>query len=197
MRLAALGLIVAGISELLPASPAFENGVLKIVATGGDSAFNSIKQRTARNPMVEVRDENDSPVAGAEVVFTLPFDGPSGTFANGSRKYVTKTDAKGRAATIGLKPNTVEGRFTIKVTASFEGKQATASISQTNTLAGGTMVVKKNGNGKKVAIVALLGGAVAGGILAGTRGGKSNTASGAGVPATSLTIGGITVGGPR
>ena len=45
-----------------------EAGSLKIVVIEGEGALNNIRSRTATQPVVEVRDENDRPVEGAEVV---------------------------------------------------------------------------------------------------------------------------------
>jgi hypothetical protein len=45
-----------------------ESGGLKIVVLKGEGAVNNIKARTATPPVVEVRDVEDKPVAGAEVV---------------------------------------------------------------------------------------------------------------------------------
>src|SRR5579863_5849082 len=56
---------------------------LSIVILEGEGAINNIKQRTAREPIVRVEDENHKPVAGAAVVFTLPSQGAGGTFAGG------------------------------------------------------------------------------------------------------------------
>src|SRR4051794_34631391 len=52
--------------------------------TGGDGAINSIRQRTAREPIDQVQDRNRRPVAGAVVMFQLPADGPGGAFPNGA-----------------------------------------------------------------------------------------------------------------
>ena len=41
-------------------------------------------QRTARETIVQVENENRKPVAGAVVVFRLPSQGAGGTFANGA-----------------------------------------------------------------------------------------------------------------
>src|SRR6185369_13783504 len=53
-----------------------QGGALKIVVLQGEGASNSIKSRTATQPAVEVRDDQDKPIAGAEVVFQLPAAGP-------------------------------------------------------------------------------------------------------------------------
>ena len=45
---------------------------LNIVIVEGEGATNNIRQRVARQPIIQVEDENHKPVAGAVVVFTLP-----------------------------------------------------------------------------------------------------------------------------
>jgi hypothetical protein len=91
-----------------------------------------VRQRTAREPIVQVQDENRKPVAGAAVLFLLPEGGPSGTFANGTRMLKVMTDGKGRAIAKGLRLNEVSGKFQIQVEASYQGSTATATISQSN-----------------------------------------------------------------
>ena len=83
---------------------------LQITILEGDEAMNNIRQRTAREPIVQVEDQNHKPIAGAAVIFFLPNDGPGGTFADGSRTFTTTTDANGRAAARGLRPNHATGR---------------------------------------------------------------------------------------
>src|SRR5436305_1583384 len=70
---------------------------LNIVIVEGDGAINNIKQRTSRETIVEVQDENHRPVAGAAVVFLLPGDGPGGAFAGGAKSVTLTTDTAGRA----------------------------------------------------------------------------------------------------
>src|SRR5580658_2820673 len=70
---------------------------LKITIIDGDEAINNIRQRTAREPIVQVEDENNRPVAGAAVVFLLPNDGAGGTFTGGAKSLSTVTDSKGQA----------------------------------------------------------------------------------------------------
>ena len=55
-------------------------GGLKIVVVQGEGAKNNLRTRSATQPVVEVRDDSDKPVAGAEVVFQLPPAGPGGVF---------------------------------------------------------------------------------------------------------------------
>jgi hypothetical protein len=172
-----------------------EPGGLRLVVVQGEGAFNDVRRKVGRDPVVEVRDENGRPAPGAQVVFTLPETGPSGIFAGGGKTFTTTSDPNGLAAARGLKPNTVEGRFQIKVTAALGGRTGTALISQSNTLAGGTVTPGQRGGAKKWLLLVLAGGAT-GGILA-AKGGGSSAPPPAGPPPTTLSAGAVTVGGPR
>jgi hypothetical protein len=106
---------------------------LKIVVLAGEDGVNIIKAKTAVKPVVEVRDKNNLPVAGAYVAFAAPENGARVTFAHGSSTYSTVTDANGRAAVHVMRP-LGPGHFTISVNASFQGQAAAAVIAQTNYL---------------------------------------------------------------
>ena len=54
---------------------------LKIVVLEGEGAVNIIQQKTAVRPLVEVRDRNNLPVAGASVTFTIGGGGQGGPAA--------------------------------------------------------------------------------------------------------------------
>src|SRR5260370_11729297 len=90
---------------------------LKIVTLQGEGAVNDIKTKTITEPVVEVRDSRELPVANAEVVFQLPAMGPGGMFPDRGRVLTTRTNGQGQAAAAGLLPNNETGRFNIKVTA--------------------------------------------------------------------------------
>src|ERR1035441_11134548 len=68
---------------------------LNLVIVEGDGAINNIRQRTAREPVVEVQDENHKPVAGAVILFELPSRGASGEFPGGAHSLSVTTDAQG------------------------------------------------------------------------------------------------------
>src|ERR1043166_9662592 len=70
---------------------------LNLIVVEGDGAINNLKQRTARQTIVQVEDENHKPVAGVVLSFTLPADGPGGVFAGGAHNMVLTTGANGRA----------------------------------------------------------------------------------------------------
>src|SRR5579859_3377872 len=105
---------VLAIALGMPISPAAaqDTGLkLNLVVVEGDGAINNIRQRTAREPIVQVEDENHKPIAGAAVVFLLPDQGASGVFANGARTLTVTTDAQGRAVAHGFHPNGVSGKL--------------------------------------------------------------------------------------
>jgi hypothetical protein len=165
-------LIVSGASPLWSAPRAQASpSKLKISILDGEGAINNVRQRTAREPIVQVTDENNRPVAGAVVMFALPDRGASGTFANGATSMTVTTDAQGQAVATGLRPNTVPGEMQIRVSASHQGQTASATITQTNAV--GLATAGASG-GKIAAIVAVIGAGAAGGIIAATRGKSSS-----------------------
>ncbi|MCC6389563.1 MAG: hypothetical protein IT167_03085 [Bryobacterales bacterium] len=166
---------------------------LNLIIVEGEGAINNVKQRSVREPIVQVEDENHKPVAGASVAFLLPGNGASGSFANGSRLLTVMTDQNGRAVMNGFKPNNVAGQLQIRVTASYQGQTATAVITQTNVIA--AAVAGGIAAGKLIAILAVVGGAAAAGVaVAVTRNGGTSP----GTPApTVISPGSPTVGPPR
>ena len=166
---------------------------LQILVIGGEGSINNVKQRTAREPVVEVRDQNNRPVAGAVVLFEAPGNGASGTFIGGSKTLRVTTDAQGRASGQGFRPNNAQGNFTLAVTATAQGLTATAAIHMQNVGAAAVNAVHAAGHGKLIGIVVAVGAAAAaGGAIAATRGGNAATPPTA---ATTITAGAGSVGG--
>ena len=175
---------------------------LNIVIVEGEGAINNIRQRVAREPIVQVEDENRKPVAGASVVFLLPSQGASGTFTGGTKMLTVLTDETGRATMRGFTPNSVTGKMEIRVTASKSGVQSSATISQTNAAlaaAGGAAA----GSGKLIAILVAVGGAAAAAVACAATRGNGNGSPGAGVTTplaatpTVISTGNPPVGPPR
>jgi hypothetical protein len=171
---------------------------LQIVIVEGEGALNNIKQRVNRDPIVQVEDENHRPIPGAAVVFTLPNQGPGGTFENGSNTLTTTTNNQGQAVARGIRFNNQVGSMQMRVTASFGGQTATAVITQTNligTSAGG------GGGGlgaTKWLIILGVAGAVAAGVIVATHGsGSSSSPTTPPVPTVTITPGTPTVGAPQ
>jgi len=175
---------------------------LNLVVVEGEGAINNIRQRTAREPIVQVEDENHKPIAGAAVVFTLPSQGASGTFAGGQHTLTVMTDSQGRAVAHGLRPNTVRGQFQIHVNASYNGQSASTNISQSNAvLAAGAGAATAAGISAKlvIVIVAAAAAAAVGGLYAsGAIGGGGNGNAATTTPAVvTISPGTGTVGPPR
>ena len=75
---------------------------LRIVVIEGEGAVNIIQQKTAVSPLVEIRDRNDQPVAGAVVNFVIR--NGRATFS-GARAISVTTNAAGRAVATGFAPS--------------------------------------------------------------------------------------------
>ncbi len=203
--LTAIGLIFGfgSTAPLLPAQePAAGGDSLKIVVLEGEDGVNIVKKKSAVKPVVEVRDKNNLPVAGASVIFLAPNSGASAVF-HGTRSLTVLTNSAGRATVSGMKP-VGTGGFHLQVTASFHGQLATTTIAQTNYLttaaatsagatAGGTAAGLSTG-----VIAGIVGGAAAAaaiGAVAATRGGSKNPAT---TPSGTIGLGGApTIGAPH
>jgi hypothetical protein len=171
-----------------------KTGKLRILVLEGDGAINNVRQRTAREPIVRVVDENNRPIASAMVMFILPDSGPGGVFADGSKSLLTYSNKKGEAIAKGLKPNGTAGQFQISVNASYQGITSSALVSQTNTLATAAAVGAAAGISKTlIAILAIAGGAAAAGAVVATGGGGGSTAA---PPVTQPSPPSITINGP-
>ena len=184
-------LIAAPIQAQTPAAPTQIN----IVILEGEGAINNVRQRVAREAMVQVEDENHKPVAAAAVTFFLPGDGASGVFSNGSRSITVLTDAQGKAAVNGIRLNKVLGKMQIRVQASYKGLTSNTLITQ-SAVYGAAAVAATGGliSGKLLAIILVAAaGAVAGGIVIANGGGNSSTTT----SATTVVPGTPTVGAPH
>jgi cell division protein FtsN len=173
-----------------PQRPRAASG-LKLLVLAGDGAINNIKQRVARDPVVQVTDENDRPIAGVAITFALPDRGASGVFANGARSMTILTDAQGTASAVGLTPNAVAGDLPIQVSASYQGQTASAVITQTNAIAAGA--------GMSAATIGIIGAVVAGaavGAALALSGGDSTPVVVRPSGTATVRTGGVTIGAP-
>jgi hypothetical protein len=164
----------------------------------GQGAINNVNRGTAFEPVIEVLNQKGRPVAGASVTFTLPTVGPGGTFPDGGKSLVTRTDENGRATARGLRPNRLSGQFEIRVTATREGESTTAILTQTNA----APAESEHGSARKWAILlGVVGAAAIAGALAASGGGSSSPASAQGAaanpPAGTVTPGAPGFGPPR
>ena len=181
---------------LLAAPTAAQGPGIKLVIQEGQGAINNIQQHRAKEPVVQVTDENGAPIPQASVTFQLPETGPGGVFADDNKMLTVQTDEKGLAVGRGLRPNQSAGQFQIRVTASFQGATASAVISEINAQPTAT----SGGGSKKFLIIALIGGAAAGGLGAALGHGKSSTTSAGNIsvpPPTVLVPGTPTIQPPH
>jgi hypothetical protein len=176
--------LIAGLLTTGPLSAEQPPGAaLRIVVIEGEGAVNIIQQKTAVAPVIEVRDRNDQPVAGATVNFIVRAG--RATFG-GARTLSVTTNAAGRAAAAGFAPSGT-GALQIGATATFQGQAAAAvTIAQTNVLtaaeaaavasgassgagggsaAGGGGAGAGSGGGMSLTTIGIVGGAVAAGAV--------------------------------
>jgi hypothetical protein len=173
---------------------------LNIVIVEGDGAINNIRQRTAREPIVQVEDENHKPVAGAAVIFAVNGQGAGGTFAGGAHSLSVVTDSQGRAVARGFHPNHVQGQYQMHVTASNSGQTANANINQTNAVVAGTAATTAAAgiSGKLIAVIVIVAAAAAaGGAYAATHSGGGNNSSNAATSLVTIAPGTSIVGPPK
>src|SRR5205085_8998331 len=97
--------------SLAPGGFGQARGYLTVKIVDGDNAFNYIKRKEAHAPVVEIRDDANRVVPGAQVTFTLPVLGAGGTFASGKTTSTVTTAAQGRARAEEFRPSSFEGRF--------------------------------------------------------------------------------------
>jgi hypothetical protein len=200
-----LFLTAASLVPLLAAAQVRQGspGRLSLVIVQGEGALNNLKQRTSREVIVQVEDENRKPVAGAAVMFLLPNGGPGGSFVGGATTAALVTDSNGQAVMPPLTPNQLQGRFQIRVTASYQGRQASAVVNQSNVSGAGTAAkpvsTHKGISGKAIGIIAGVAAAGAVGAAVALRGGgNSSPATPAVTPSGSVTgPTGATLGPPR
>ena len=136
---AALAVLLSGVQgEAQVAQAAAQNAphALLINILEGEGALNNIRQRDAREPVIQVTDENHRPVAGVAIVFLIRGgqNGAGGSFPGGSQTLSVTTGADGTAHASGLQVTNSPGSFTISVTATLSGLVATAIIHQANVI---------------------------------------------------------------
>lgn len=165
---------------------------LKVVALAGNLEMNDLQNRVMAPLVVQVLDQNDHPVEGADVTFRFPIDGPSAMFVDQNAAATFRTNVDGQAAAIGWMANGQVGTFKIQVTA-FRGSEAGATIiSMTNAtrITESARMQKKNWWSTKWGRIAIVGGAaaIAVAVVLATRGSGNNTKVIIGAPG-SPTIG--------
>ena len=169
---------------------AAQDDSLHIVVLEGEGAINNIRSRRAEEPIVRVEDTNNRGIPGAVVTFLLPNDGAGAMFGEDGSSLTLTSDDRGEVVARTLRANRNPGTFQIRVSASRGGRTATASITQTNVDPG------SHSSSRMIAILAIVGGAAAGGAAMAFRGGKAKPAP-TGPSGTIVVPGTPSVGGPQ
>ncbi len=171
----------------------------------GREEVNDIQRKVMAPLVVEILDQNDRPVEGAEVIFRFPLEGPSAIFAGGRTSLSVRTNGQGEAAATNWMANSQTGRFQVHVNASYGNQVGQTTFSMSNA----TKVNRSNASvlgpgGEKhggwfsptwVKIAVAAGGAaLVAGIILATRGGGSSKSSGATV---TISPGAPSIGGPH
>jgi hypothetical protein len=171
---------------------------LKIMVLAGNGEMNDLERRVMAPLVVQVLDENDRPVEGAEVVFRFPMNGPGAAFAGGKGSQTIRTNGTGEAAATNWMANGEVGRFDVHVTATYGNEQGETTVNMSNVtrIVEGTKRTKQSHwYSSKWVKVALIGGAagIVAGVVLATRGGSSTSSK----PPIIITPGSPTVGGPH
>jgi hypothetical protein len=189
VSVAALGQLVILGGPVTHAQATNPAPALVITILDGEGALNDIRQRTAREPIIQVEDENHKPIVGAVVLFALPGSGPGGAFAEGAQTFSTVTDSAGRAVAHGLRPNSVSGSYNINVQVTYNGSTTETNIHQQN-VPGQSSATNHAAHAAsvKTVLIVVAAAAVAGAVAAivVTQGGNG----------TSITAGPVNVGPP-
>jgi hypothetical protein len=105
---------------------------LKVTALAGNQEMNDLEGGVMAPLVVQVLDQNDLPVEGADVVFRFPLAGPSASFPDQKNAQTFRTNVDGQAAATGWTANRQVGTFEIQVTASRGNELGSTVISMTN-----------------------------------------------------------------
>jgi hypothetical protein len=174
---------------------------LKIVPLAGKGEMNDLERHIMAPLVVEVLDQNDRPVEGAEVVFRFPINGPGAVFSGGKTSQTTRTNGQGQAAAMNWTANNQAGAFDVHITANYGNQlgETTVSMSNVNRIVEEGRKTQKNAGwwSPRWVKLAIVGGtvALAAGIVLARRGGSSATTTSA--PTITITAGPPTVGGPH
>lgn len=147
---------------------------INLVVMEGEGQSTDIGQQTHRPPLVRVEDDHHLPIANAAVTFTLPTEGATGKFGNGSKTLTVMTDSRGEGTGKGLRVNELPGKLPIYVNASYRGLTAKATITEYVVAPPGAKI-GSHGSGKVIVIFAIVGAAVAGGAYYATHSNSSST----------------------
>jgi hypothetical protein len=130
--LALLLALPSGAAAQAPANQPATVRTLKVLPLAGNQELNDLQNKVMAPLVVQVLDQNDRPVEGADVIFRFPLNGPSASFSDQKTAQTFRTNADGQAAATGWAANGKVGTFQVQVTASRGSEQGSTTISMTN-----------------------------------------------------------------
>lgn len=173
---------------------------LKLFVLAGEGEMNDLERGVTAPIVVEVRDQNDRPIEGADVIFRFPPTGPSGSFPQGKQTHMVRTNVQGQAAATGWKANNQVGPFQINATATYGNQMGQASIRMFNVTRITEDIVKDRrkkrswyASRKWQILMGLGAGAAVAGIVLATGNGSATAATTP--PTITITPGTVTIGG--
>jgi len=152
----------------------------------------AIVARSCRPQTITIRvvDTARRPIRGATVVFSLPAQRPTGTFANGYRIQFTRTDEDGVAHAMGLMfeptPGTSCVRIDVHQSASVGRSDLCIDLPPIRVPGRACIKVSRPIRGRTVRLLAIIGSAALAAALVNSRRSKEQTSS---TPAVGITIG--------
>ncbi len=165
-----------------PGPPKYKLTIVENAAT----AKRVKKGRVSSQAVVMVTDQNDVPVPGVAVIFTLPQINGGASFAKGGQTATATTNASGQASS-GAFTAPAGSSFSVAAAATVSGTAVSIAIPITATA---TAVAAAAGGISTLAIIGLAAAGVAGAVVAAVKlsGGKSAPQGTIGTP-TGVTIG--------
>jgi hypothetical protein len=163
---------------------------LKVLVLAGNGEMNDLERRVMAPLVIQVLDQNDRPVEGAEVIFRFPLDGPSATFPGGKNSLSVRTNGNGQAPALNWMANGQVGTFQVHVNANYGNQVGEATFPMSNV----TRVADEAKKPTHPSLwshrwfkIAVIGGAAAAigiGVYLGTRGKSGSTVTVTPLPPT-------------
>jgi hypothetical protein len=119
-------------AQPLPATQLPVQQSLKVRVLAGDGEMNDMERRVMAPLVVQVLDQNDRAMEGAEVVFRFPLNGPGAAFPGGKTSSTVRTNGTGQAAAINWMANGQVGTFQVHINASYGNQVGETTASMTN-----------------------------------------------------------------
>jgi hypothetical protein len=143
---------LANLAEAMPAqqpeAPKYKLTIVENAAT----AKRVKKGRVSSQAVVKVTDENDVPVPGLVVTFTLPQIGGGASFSNGGLTSIATTNASGQASS-GAFTAPAGSTFSVGVTASVSGTVLATAVPITAT----SVAIAAGAGGAGISTIAIVG----------------------------------------